>query len=346
MTTSSVPKSTPSDAGDAATGKSVRSGVAGRLVIAERYALPLLLVAVCAFFSLDPATRDTFPTELNAREVLVNQVPVVIVALGLLFPLVSGAFDLSIGAVAGASAVVTTTMMARFGLPVAAAIAGGLLFGVIVGAVNGFLISRLELNAFIVTLGMNTLLTGLMTWYTHGNDISTGVSPALADFGSGQWLGITPVLYLAFILLVACWYVLGHTPFGRSVHAIGSNARAAGLVGINVRRATFTCFLTSGGLCGIAGVAMVAINAGAVLSEGPGLLWPALTAVLLGATTILPGRYSVAGLLIGVLFLAASVSGLTLSGQQNWVNDVFDGAALVVAVAVSTTLAKRRGRRG
>jgi ribose transport system permease protein len=310
--------------------------------VAERYALGALVVAVCIIFSVLPSTSATFPTLINLKQVLVNQAAVIILAVGEIFPLVTGSFDLSVGAVSGVSAVATATTMSRFGLPLVVALIVGVGLGAVIGGFNGVLIAKGKLNPFIVTLGMNTLLIGAVTWYTQGNNIDTGISQDLDRFGVASWLGVPQVLYLVVVVVLAGWYLLGHTPFGRYLHALGSNTRAAQLVGINVSRLVFISFLTSGALAGVAGVVIVAVNNGAVISAGPQLLFPMLTAVFLGATTVSPGRYNVIGTVIGVLFVAASVSGLVLAGAADWVNDVFNGAALIVAVAISTFLARQR----
>lgn len=313
--------------------------------LAERYALVGLWIAVCLMFSVLPQTRHTFPTVTNVQQILSNQAAVTIVAVGAIFPLVAGAFDLSVGAIAGISAVGCASAMSRFHLPLAAAILVGLGLASLTGIGNGFLVARVRLNSLIVTLGVYTFLTGVITWYTGGNNITTGVSGALSSFGASNWIGIPSVLYVVVIVVFVAWYVLGHTPFGRYVHAVGSNPRAARLVGIKVQRETFLCFLASGFLAGVTGIIMVATNGGAVISEGPDLLFPILTAVFLSATTITPGTYNVMGTVVGVLLVASSVSGLTLAGAADWVGDVFDGAALVLAVAVSTLVARRQGSR-
>jgi ribose transport system permease protein len=332
---------------DSAGTVTVRSGSvalrAGQL--AERYALVGLWVAVCLLFSVLPQTRGTFPTVTNIRQILANQAAVTILAVGAIFPLVAGAFDLSVGAVAGVSAVGSASAMSRFHAPLAVAVLVGLALASLMGVANGLLIAKFRLNSLIVTLGVYTFLTGMITWYTGGNNITTGVSGTLASFGASNWLGVPSVLYVVFIVVFASWYVLGHTPFGRYVHAIGSNPRAAQLVGIKVQRETFLCFVVSGFLAGVTGVIMVATNGGAVISEGPDLLFPILTAVFLSATTITPGTYNVMGAVVGVLLIASSVSGLTLAGAADWVSDVFNGAALVLAVAVSTLVARSRGAR-
>jgi ribose transport system permease protein len=313
--------------------------------LAERHALVGIWIAVCLTFSLLPQTRQTFPTVMNIRQILANQAAVTIVAVGTIFPLVAGAFDLSVGAVSGISAVSTASAMSRFHLPLAVAILVGLALASLIGALNGFLVARARLNSLIVTLGVYTFLTGVITWYTGGNNITTGVSGTLSSFGASNWVGVPSVLYVVVIIVFVSWYVLEHTPFGRYVHAIGSNPRAAQLVGIKVQRETFLCFLTSGFLAGVTGVIMVATNGGAVISEGPDLLFPILTAVFLSATAITPGTYNVMGAVVGILLVASSVSGLTLAGAADWVSDVFNGAALVLAVAVSTLVARGQGSR-
>jgi ribose transport system permease protein len=313
-------------------------------LVGERYALIALFVIVCVTFSLLPSTRGTFPTVLNIRQVLSGQSALIIVTIGEIFPLLTGGFDLSIGAVCTLSAVVCATAMSRFGLPLGVALLLGVGSGVVIGVVNGLLIARARLNSIMVTLGMSTLLTGLVTWYTQGNDILTGISQTAINFGTLLWLGIPRPIYLVVVVVVVSWYLLGHTPFGRYVHAIGSNTRAAHLVGINIPGQVLTCYVISGALSGVAGVLTVAVNGGAVVTLGEGLLFPALTAVFLGATVFTVGRFNVLGAVIGVVFVAASVSGLTLVGASSWVNDVFNGAALIVAVGVSTLVGWRNRR--
>ncbi len=313
-------------------------------LVGERYALIALFIIVCLTFSLLPSTRTTFPTVLNIRQVLSGQSALIIVTIGEIFPLLTGGFDLSIGAVCTLSAVACATAMSRFGLPLGVTILIGLASGVLIGAVNGLLIARAKLNSIMVTLGMSTLLTGLVTWYTQGNDILTGISQTVTNFGTLLWIGIPRPIYLVVIVVVVCWYLLGHTPFGRRVHAIGSNARAAHLVGINIPAHVLTCYVISGSLSGVAGVLTVAANGGAVVTLGEGLLFPALTAVFLGATVITVGRFNVLGAVLGVVFVAASVSGLTLAGASSWVNDIFNGAALIIAVGVSTLVGWRTRR--
>jgi ribose transport system permease protein len=213
---------------------------------------------------------------------------------------------------------------------------------VAVGAANGLLVSRLQINSFVSTLGAATLLGGLIQWHTGGQTVTAGIDPALIEFGSGAWLGVPRVVYVVTVAVLAAWYVLAQTPYGRCLYAIGSNPRAARLVGIPVRRYVLLAFAAAGALAGLAGVLQTARTGGATADPGTSLLFPALAAAFLGATAIRPGQFNVVGTVIGVLFVAVSVSGLTLAGASDWVNPVFNGAALLVAVVLSSLLGRQR----
>lgn len=316
------------------------------LALLERFALPILLLAIIAFFALNPESSKLFFSPANVSVVLGNQAVITLVAVAVLFPLVAGHFDFSVGGLAVLSSVVTAAAMAQYSLPIPIACLLGVASGAALGTVNGILVARFGMNAFVSTLGMATLLGGLIQWYTGGLAI-IGVARSFTAFGSGAWMGLPTVVYMVLVLLVAAWYLLSHTPYGRSLYAIGSNARAAELVGLPKDRYTLLAFSISGTLAGLAGVILAARTGGANADNGTYLLFPALAAVFLGATAIQPGRFNIVGTVIGVLFVAVSVSGLILSGAENWVDQVFNGLALLVAVGLSSYLRDRRsGKRG
>jgi ribose/xylose/arabinose/galactoside ABC-type transport system permease subunit len=145
------------------------------------------------------------------------------------------------------------------------------------------------------------------------------------------------------VATAVAWFLLTHTPYGRGLYAIGSNPRSARLVGLGVERIVIIAFVIAGGLSGVVGVLQLARAGSATADAGTNLLFPALAAAFLGATAVRPGFFNVMGTIIGVLFVAVSVSGLTLSGAAAWVSPVFNGAALLVAVGLSTYLGRRRG---
>lgn len=315
-------------------------------VVAENHTLLLATVAVFVFFSVLPATRDVFPSPQNLENVLGNQVVLIVVAMGLLFPLTCGEFDFSVGATATVASIVAGAAVARFGLPLAVAIVAAVLVGAVVGLLNAVLVTRIGVNGIITTLGLATVLGGLVTLYTQGAPIVDGIPLSLAQFGAD---GVAGVPYLALpmvVLVLAVGYFFAETPAGRFYRAVGLNRSASRLVGIPVRRVVLSSFVLSGTFAAAAGVALLARQGiASPQAGGTPLLLQALSAAFLGATTFRPGRFNVVGTLVAVLFLAFSVSGLSLAGADSWVNDVFTGGALVVAVAASTLLAKRRAGR-
>lgn len=310
---------------------------------AERFALPALLVLLLIVFSLMPEGGDTFRSLINIRTVLGEQSVVMLLVLALLFPLVAGYIDFSVAAVATLASVGTASAMSDHDAPVLVAVLVGVALGLLVGLVNGVLIARLKLNGFITTLAMATLLGGVVQWYTSSVPIVTGISPSLTAFGSLTWFGVPRILYLVTLAAVVVWFVLSQTPLGRRLTAVGANAQASRLVGVDVEAIAMRSFLIAGAVAGLAGAMIVARTGSATVEGTSSLLFPALAAVFLGATAITPGRPNVLGAVIGVLFVAFSVNGLTLAGVASWVDPVFNGTALLVAIGLSTYLSRKRG---
>jgi ribose transport system permease protein len=306
----------------------------------QRYGLLVLFVLSIIGFSL--LLPDSFPSVLNFRNIAGNQSVLAIVSLAAIIPLICGHFDLSIGSVLGLTSIVTASLLSKYDWPLWAAVLAGIGGGAAIGLVNGFLIARLGLNALITTLGTATVITGIVTWYTNGLSIITGIPPLLTDIGSGVWLGIPCTMYFLAAVAVFTWYLLEHTPFGRYLHAVGANPNAARLVGLDVDRLVLLSFVVSGALVGLAGVLQVARQGGGNPQIGLYFMMPALSSAFLGATSIQPGRFNVPGTILAVFFLATSVSGLALAGVDNWVEAIFNGTALVVAVALSTVLSRRQ----
>jgi ribose transport system permease protein len=319
----------------------------GRRVITllERNALLLLLVAVVIFFSLWPQTSETFPSVANVRNLLGDQTVVALMAIGAIFPLLVGEFDLSIGYLVAFLGIFNAAAMSRFHLPLLVAMALTLLVAAAIGLVTGLAVSRLGLPSLVITLATGTIMSGVVLWYSHGLSIVSGISPSLISFGSGTWLGVPRAGYLLVAVTAIAWHFLERTPSGRYLRFIGSNRDAARLVGVRVNRYVTSTFVISATLSGVAAIALTARNGAANPGDGPGLLFPAIAAAFLGATTVRPGQFNVLGTVIGVFFVAVSVSGLSLAGAQAWVPPVFYGTSLALAVLLSSLLARRRSER-
>jgi ribose transport system permease protein len=310
----------------------------------ERGGLPVLLVLVFVFFVANPSTGTVFTSDANLKNVLSNPAVTGLVALAMVIPLVAGNFDLSVSATTGVANVAMASAIGTHQWPVALGIVVVLVIGALIGLVNGFLIAGLGLNAFVVTLGVYTLLGGLVLLYTNGTYISKGIPTSFGAWGSQTWLGVPRPFVLLILVALAAWYLLMNTPFGRYLEAIGSNERAARLVGVNVDRAVWTSFVLSGIVAAAAGVLQTSRAGSASADTTSAFLLPAMTAVFLGATTLRPGQYNVWGTVIGVYFVAVSVNGFTLLGAQIWVQPVFDGAALVIAVGLTTFMKRARDK--
>ncbi|MEA2494419.1 MAG: ribose transport system permease protein, partial [Thermoleophilaceae bacterium] len=233
----------------------------------------------------------------------------------------------------GLGAILATGLAAKQGLPAGAAIAAALAVCTLVGVVNGFLVAGIQINPFIATLGMSTILSGATLWYANGSIISEGVPQVLIDAGQNTFLGLPlPVWYLIVIAAVA-WYVTEFTPLGRYLFAVGGSFEAARLSGLNVRGLTILTFTLSGLLAGLAGVLQGAELGSGNPTVGPSFLLPAFAAAFLGATTLKVGSFNVPGTLIAVFFLAFGVNGLELNGVAAYIEPIFNGAALIIGVS-------------
>lgn len=313
------------------------------LIFAERYALVVLFVATMVFFSVWSKTSDTFPTAANIRNVLGNQAVIGILSMAIVIPLVCGEFDFSVGPIAGLAQVLTAGFMSRLGMPLGLTIVLALALGAAIGLGNGNTVARIGVNSLIVTLGVSAVLAGIVSWYTGGQSIISGLSESLVKVGSGEWFGIPRTLYFLAVVALFVHYLLDHTPYGRYLYSIGSNSEAARLIGLRVERLVLISFVLSGTLAAFAGILLVARNGSGNPQVGTiSDTLQALSAAYLGATAIKPGRFNVPGTLVAIFFLAFSVTGLSLAGVENWINDVFNGAALFVAVLVSTIIGRRR----
>jgi ribose transport system permease protein len=310
------------------------------LVLAERFGLLAILLAIVVVFWL---MNDIFMSWSNWQNIIASQGVTLIIALALMVPLVAGNFDLSVGSVAILSSIVTAGAMQNNHTSLGLACAYGIAAGVIVGVVNGILVTKLRLNALIATLGTSVIIAGLIDQYTGGNAIVNGISTKLTDFGSGTVGGISQLAIVALVLSVLIAYLLTKTPYGRKLFAIGSSEKAAELVGIRVGRVVFLSFVASGALAAIGGVLMLAQQgSGNPATNGISVLLPALAAVYLGASTLYPGQFNVPGTILGLIVVAVIVSGLTLQGVAPWVQPVATGTALIVAVGASQAFRRRR----
>lgn len=314
-----------------------------RAFSAEAWALPALTLALIVFFSVLPATADTFPTAANFRAIASSQAIVAIATLAVLVPLICEEFDLSVGANVTLSAVISASVMASGG-PLLVAAAAGIGVAALVGVINGLLITRVGVSAVIVTLGTSVILQGVAQARTDGETITENISSTLIDLGSGQTVGVPNVVFALILCALILYYLLAHTPLGRHFYMVGANRSAARLVGLPTTRILFLAFVLAGVSAGIAGVLMVGVFGSANPNTGTNITLSALAAAFLSAVAIKPGRYNVGGALVALTFLAVLNGGLNLAGAPTYVADYVNGAALIAGVALAVLV--RRYRKG
>jgi ribose transport system permease protein len=311
--------------------------------LVERYGLVVLFAVVFIAFATLWDYPATFRSSDNVRQVLRSQAIPAILALASILPLVCGQFDLTVGSVAGISAITVAGAITDHNLSLTFGVMLALGIGLVIGLVNGLLIAYVGVNSLIATLGVGIAVNGLVEWYAGGRSILIEASSGLGKVGSSHWFGVPSLVYFVAGFALVFYYLLQHTPLGRFLQSIGSNASAAHLVGLNVRRLTLLAFVISALVSSVAGVLYLgAIGSASASGGGIPLTMPALVAVFLGATTIKPGRFNVLGTLVAVYLLAFALSGLSLNGVEGWVQNLVTGTGLVLAVTLSTLAARER----
>lgn len=296
---------------------------------AYRYMVVLVLLAMVLLFSL--LLPETFATFANLRTITGTQAVLIVLTLGLTVPLAVGEFDLSFGAVLGFSSTLTAVLSVEHGWSPAPAVLAALASGALVGVLNGFFVVRLGINSLITTLGIGTILTGFTLAVSHQQVIS-GAPDVLVMLTTDQLFGLPYPVYYGTALAAVVWYVYEHTPLGRYVYFTGEGREVARLSGLRVDAIRWGAFIVAGAVSGVAGVLAFGILGSADPNIGGTYLLPAFAAAFLGATTIKPGRMNAWGTVVAVYVLVVGVTGLQLLGGAGWLEQVFNGAALVLAV--------------
>ena len=303
--------------------------------------LVLLLVLLVVFSALKP---DTFPTYFNFRSIVNNKSVQAILALAVFVPMAANHFDLSVGFMLGIAQVLVIGLQADgLSWPVAACLV--LALGAAVGLANGMLVTFVGIDSFIATLGMGTLIYGFNEWYTGGQQVVAPLPDSFVGI-SGALAGVPlPALYVA-VIGGALFLFFEYLPAGRYLYVLGASPRTAELNGISARRYVTAAFVAAGVLAAFAGIVLQSQLEVGQSSVGPEYLLPAFTAALLGATSVKPGRVNVLGTLLAVAVIAVTVAGLNQLGAPFFVEPIFNGAMLILAVGLAVTASRQRTRLG
>ena len=306
----------------------------------EQFGLIVVWLLLIALFSyLRP---DTFLTWANFSTILGSQAVLVVVTLGLIIPLTANDFDLSIAFVMTLSSMLVAVLNVNYNIGIGWAVLAALALGIGVGVINGLLITVFRIHSLIVTLGTGTFLHGFTLWLSDSMTIS-GISPSLMNAVIVDRLfGVPLEFYYAIGLAALVWYLLEYTALGRRILFVGRGREVARLSGINTDRIRIACLVASGFLGALAGVLYAGTQGAADPVSGVTYQLPAFAAAFLGSTCIAPGRFNPWGATVAVYFLVTGITGLVFLGFSSFIQEMFYGGALVIAVTLSQLV---RGRQ-
>lgn len=301
-----------------------------RLFPNNEWVLLLVIVLECVIFSI---TGNNFTTAANAFEITRLSVEVGLLALALTLIIITGGIDLSVGSMMGLAAVVLGALWRDAHLPMVIACLISLLIGITGGSLNAFMIARLRFPPLIVTLGTFSLFRGIAEGFTRGIENYSGFTPRFLFLGQGYFFGMIPAQLLIFIFATMGfgWW-LHRTIYGRSLYAIGFSSEGARYAGIPVARRLAFVYVLSGLVSSIAAIVYVAHLGQAKSDAGTGYELMAITAVVLGGTSIFGGRGTVFGTVLGLFAIVILQNGLRLSGQPAELAGVMTGVLLIATI--------------
>lgn len=311
----------------------------GRLV--PVYGLVILTVLLIVVFSIMLPT--TFPTVLNVRSIISDKAIIALLSLAAMIPMAAGRIDLTVGYGIVLWHILAISLQTMFGLPWPLVVLIVLLLGGLTGFLNGLLVEVAKIDSFIATLGTGTVLYSIALWHSGGRQV-VGVLPDGFYALNGTMLFGLPITgFYVMVIAVLMWLVLEYTPIGRYIYAIGASPKAAALNGIPVRKFVIGAFVSSGLLAALTGVLLASKLRIGQASVGLEYLLPALVGAFLGSTTIKPGRVNVWGTMVGVIILAVGISGIQQFGGSFFVEPLFNGVTLLVAIGIAGYAQRKRG---
>jgi ribose transport system permease protein len=316
--------------------EAVSTGLKDRL---QQFLAFASLIVIFVFFSI---ASSNFLNYANVTAILFSTVVIGLLALGTTFVIITGGIDLSIGTGMSLCAVISGVLIVNSGLPVLLGVIGTLLFGGLIGFVNGFNVSMLKLPPFIATLAMMLVAQGLALVISNSTPIYFTNTPSYTKISTGHLFGVNfpnAVLVLAVAFAVSA-VILNKTVLGRYTYSIGSNEEATALSGINTRRWKIIIYTLAGVFTGLAGVMISARLASAQPGTGLGYELQAIAAVVIGGTSLSGGKGSIIGTVIGALIISVINNGLQImSIPQEWQNVIL---GIVILVAVYADMARKR----
>ncbi|MCB7303186.1 ABC transporter permease [Bariatricus massiliensis] len=283
----------------------------------------ILIVMICR--------APSFFTFENATDILLNTSTTAIAAMGMLCVLLVGDIDVSVGAVLAACCT-TTGILAKAGLPMIVVILGSLAVGLLLGVVNGLVVTMLKLDAIVATLGLLSIYRGLLIIITKGSWIN-GLPAGILKIGQGKWFGIPIPVYISIVIVALMWFILNRTEWGRNFYAVGSNKDSARLSGINVKLTRIIAFAVCGIMVGLAAVIYTTRFGGIQSNTGKGWEMTLISSAVVGGASTVGGEGDVAGVFLGALLVSALGTVLVFFGIDALWEQAVQGLIIFISVA-------------
>ena len=299
----------------------------------KKNTLFIVFLVTCAIFSV---ATDSFLTVSNITDVVRTNTINGLLAVGLTYVILSGGIDLSVEATVCLAGLVAGYLSP---MPVVAVLAG-VMMGVAIGLFNGLMLEKSGVQPFIFTLAMSRLLRGVVLAITKGKNYYTIDSSFTAIVRSSVF-GIPSLIIMFVVIVVITYFALNRARYGRYIYAVGSNEEAARLSGIRTHRIKVSAYVIAGMLSGLAGVLLTARLSGAETNAGDGWSLDAVSAVIIGGTSLRGGRGGILNTLLGIFIIAVLNNGMTLMGVPTNYNQLITGLLMLVAVLLDMSNRKK-----
>jgi ribose transport system permease protein len=307
----------------------------------------LVLVAVIAvLWALLGIFTPSFLSPSSIQPLLVSVAPLALIGVGMTFIIITAGIDVSVGGAIALCAVVTAKLLVNYDVPLLVAVAASMVLGLILGLINGTLIAYGRVHAIIITFGTANIFQ-FFALRVFGSSTVNNIPSTLDVFGrgeAGRTLGVPHSFAITILVVLLGWWYLRHTAGGRHLFAIGGNANAARLAGVKVQPRVLLAYAITGALVGIGACFLIAAGT-STLDQGVGVgrELAVIAAVVIGGTSILGGRGSVIGTLLGAILVQTVTSGVTQLGWPSQLANLFVG--IFIIIAVGTDLLRERARR-
>ena len=315
--------------------RSKSSGRAAGNYIRRLFAVPELgvLVPLILFIVVFYMINSTFLSSGNLAAMARAMSFIGVIAMGQTFLLISGAFDLSVGSVAGLSAIICSAAMVRYEWPIWAAVLAGLSTGTITGLINSFVVLKLGVPPFIATLGMLNIAKGVNYLISKGYTIYP-LPDAVNKFGTAEPFGTSWSFVFFIIIAIIAAFILGKTAYGRKLYVVGGNPEVAKLAGINPARIQTSAFVLTGMCASLAGMLMMTRIVTGSPTIGLGWEMNVIAGAVIGGVSLFGGAGSIPGAVIGIVIMQVATNGLVVSKVDPYWQTVAIGLIMIIAVAI------------